>query len=61
VRGWDFETAPKQPGDGRVEFTKAMPPDGIAYALYKTEREHGDIVNDTTQVAVILANLCKPD
>jgi len=26
VRGWDFKTAPKQPGDGRVEFTKAMPP-----------------------------------
>ena len=59
VRGWDFHTATREPGDGRVEFAKAMPPEGVPYAVHKTAREHGELLNDPRQVAAILEQLCK--
>lgn len=57
VRGWDFHTAAKKPGDNRVEFPRAMPPEGVPYTVHKTAREHGYLLNDTRQVAAILAQL----
>ena len=57
VRGWDFQTAPREPGDGRVEFAKAMPPERVPYTVHKTPREHADLLKDTEQVSAILAQL----
>lgn len=57
VRGWDFRSAPKKAGDGRVEFSSAAPPEGIPCKVHKTSREHADLLNDTLQVAAILAEL----
>ena len=59
VRGWDFHTASKEPGDGRVLFEKAKPPEGVEYTMHKTEREHADLLNDTSHVSTILAQLCE--
>jgi hypothetical protein len=59
VRGWDFETAVKQPGDGRVPFPQAIPPEGVPHAVYKTAREHGVLLNDVGQVSEILEMLRK--
>lgn len=61
VRGWDFQTAPREPGDGRVEFAKAMPPEGVPYTVHKTVREHGELLKDTGQVWAILERLCVGD
>ena len=58
--GWDFQEASKEPGDGRVIFTGAMPPQGVPYAVYKTARQHGDLLNHISLVSSILASLCKP-
>ena len=58
--GWDFKEAPREPGDGRVPFAKALPPKGVPYAIYKTTREHGGLLNDITLVSKILAHLCDP-
>lgn len=57
VRGWDFRTAPKKPGDGRVEYSSVLPPQEVPYKVYRTSREHADLLNDTHQIAVILAQL----
>jgi len=57
VRGWDFRTATREPGDGRVTFANAMAPEGVPYTLHKTTREHADLLNDTRQVAAILSQL----
>jgi pimeloyl-ACP methyl ester carboxylesterase len=46
VRGWDFETAPKVPGDGRVALKDAMPPQGIPFQLISSEAEHSELLND---------------
>jgi len=59
VRGWDFQEAPKEPGDGRVPFVRALPPQGVPYVVYKTDREHGDLLNDISLVSTILKHLCK--
>ncbi len=57
VRGWDFRTAPKQPGDGRVLFAASVPPEGVRHVVYKTDRQHGDLLSDTDQVSTILEHL----
>jgi pimeloyl-ACP methyl ester carboxylesterase len=57
VKGWDFQTAVKEPGDGRVIFSKSAPPDGVPYRLYKSSREHGVLLNDTSQISQILLEL----
>jgi len=36
--GYDFASAPKAPGDGRVPFENAIPPPGISFKLYKTKK-----------------------
>ncbi len=57
VRGWDFQTAPKDAGDNRVAFAEAMPPEGVPRVVHKTSRQHPDLLNDPRQVAAILAQL----
>ena len=57
AKGWDFHEASKEPGDGRAIFTAAMPPEGVPYAVYKTARQHGDLLNDVSLVSSVLANL----
>jgi pimeloyl-ACP methyl ester carboxylesterase len=57
VRGWDFQTAVKEPGDGRVVLVNAMPPVGVPYTIWRTPRRHSDLVNDTKQVGAILGSL----
>lgn len=44
--GWDFESAPKVPGDGRVAFANAMPPEGIAFEVFETAADHTDLLSD---------------
>ena len=58
VRGWCFEEAPKEQGDGRVSSVSALPPSGVPHVVYKTEREHGYLLNDIDLVSTILTHLC---
>ena len=60
AKGWDFQKASKEPGDGRVIFTGAMPPEGVPYAVHKTARQHGDLLSDVSLVSSVLANLRNP-
>ncbi len=60
AKGWDFQEAPKEPGDGRVIFAGAMPPQGVPYVVYKTARQHGYLLNEVSLVSSILANLHNP-
>lgn len=46
VRGWDFESSPKEMGDGRVGEHFAQPPAPLSYETLYTEAEHADILND---------------
>ncbi len=46
VRGWDFESSPKEMGDGRVGQHFAQPPKPIPYETLYTEAEHSDMLND---------------
>ena len=54
VRGWDFVTAAKTPGDNRVEFLKASPPGGARHTTIRSTRLHEDLLSDTTQLDSIL-------
>ena len=60
AKGWDFQEAPKEPGDGRVIFTGAMPPQGVPHTVYKTAQKHGDLLNDVSLVSSVLADLRNP-
>jgi len=57
VKGWDFQSAPKEAGDGRVASAEAMPPEGVPRVVHMSARQHPDLLNDTQQVAEILAQL----
>jgi pimeloyl-ACP methyl ester carboxylesterase len=57
VRGWDFKTGLKEPGDGRVLFSAATPPEGVPHSSYKTRYEHGALLKDVSEVSQILAYL----
>ena len=59
VRGWDFITAPKKPGDERVDFERAITPAGVPHSVFKSSRAHEDLLNDTRQVGAILARLAE--
>jgi len=56
VNGFDFQSGPKAPGDGRLPFQFATPPPGIPYKLYKTKKAHMDLLN-LKKVPNILADL----
>ena len=57
VRGWDFVTAPREPGDKRITLANAVPPAGVPSKLFKSSRAHDELLSDTTQVESILAKL----
>jgi len=59
LNGWDFASAPMKPGDKRVAFAKAMPPGRMRYSIFKSSHAHEDLLNDTRQVASILAELSR--
>jgi len=59
VRGWDFITASKKPGDERVDFERAMTPAGVPHSVFKSSRAHEHLLNDTRQVGAILARLAQ--
>jgi pimeloyl-ACP methyl ester carboxylesterase len=59
VRGWDFRSAPREPGDRRVIFPEALPPKGVPFTLYESSHVHVVLLNDTRQVGGILTELCK--
>jgi pimeloyl-ACP methyl ester carboxylesterase len=61
VKGWDFKSGLGEPGDGRVLYSKARPPDGVPYTLHTTRNNHGALLRDTSQVSRILAQLCDVD
>lgn len=57
VKGWDFVSAAKKPGDNRVEFPKAAPPAGVRHSVFKSTRLHEVLLSDTKQVETILSKL----
>jgi pimeloyl-ACP methyl ester carboxylesterase len=58
--GWDFETAAKEPGDGRVSQKDSLPPSGIPYRLFYSESEHSDLLNDPKVITEINQMLNSP-
>jgi pimeloyl-ACP methyl ester carboxylesterase len=44
--GWDFQSAAKEPGDGRVSAKNAYPPAGIEYKEFESKFEHSALLND---------------
>jgi pimeloyl-ACP methyl ester carboxylesterase len=57
VKGWDFETAPKLPGDERVHFEGAVPPGGVPHRVFKSSQTHEELLNNTGQVQSVLTHL----
>ncbi len=55
VAGWDFESAPKEPGDGRVLEAHSLPPAGIPFEVFSSSMEHSDLLNDPAVVERIRA------
>jgi pimeloyl-ACP methyl ester carboxylesterase len=45
-RGWDFETAAKSLGDGRVSYESTMPPLGLSYRVFETDNRHDQLLAD---------------
>ncbi len=52
IRGYDFETRPKEPGDGRVREVDALPP-GLKYETLYVEKEHSQVLNDSSVIDLI--------
>ncbi len=46
VYGWDFVTAAKELGDGRVSVANSRPYAGIPHRIMYSDREHADLLND---------------
>lgn len=53
VDGWDFETAPRVPGDGRVAYLDSLPPVGIPHRVLLSLHEHSALLNDPGVIAAI--------
>ena len=51
---WDFKSLPKEPGDGRVCLTHALPPAGIPYTVFYSKAEHSSQLNDPEVIRLIL-------
>jgi len=56
VNGYDFVSAPKIPGDGRLPFMFATPTSGIPYNMYKSKKSHMDLLN-IKKIPLILNDL----
>lgn len=52
VRGFDFDTRNKEPGDGRVLERDALPP-GLRHQVFYSEAEHSQQLNDEKVIAFI--------
>lgn len=50
IRGWDFKSRPRVPGDGRVRYVSALVPDGIPSRVRLSTREHSEILNDVALI-----------
>jgi pimeloyl-ACP methyl ester carboxylesterase len=59
IRGWDFKSAQKISGDGRVAATN-LPPQGVKYDLFYSEYEHSHLLNDPKVIEVIEKALLTP-
>ena len=46
ILNWDFESAPKELGDGLVSFKDAYPPQGLKYTEFESKFDHGNLLND---------------
>lgn len=46
-RGWDLYSTERLPGDARVCFEHALPPEGFQYELTESALEHPSILNDS--------------
>lgn len=55
VDGWDFQSAAKVPGDGRVAFDHAKPPAELPYRLIETQREHTEMLMDPAMLEAVKA------
>lgn len=51
---WDFEQAPRQPGDGRVPLERARPR-RLSHTLVTSKAEHAALLNDPTVIEALLA------
>jgi pimeloyl-ACP methyl ester carboxylesterase len=51
--GWDFESAPQLPGDGRVAERDSVPPEGVPYRQMFSEKEHSGQLNDPVVIREI--------
>jgi len=59
VNGWDFDTMPQKPGDGRMKRCDTRPPKGVPFKEYTCEQGHAELLNDTI-VLQILQDLLLP-
>jgi Lecithin:cholesterol acyltransferase len=57
IRGWDFDSAPPEDGDGRVRASTSTPPAPLPYEQCFTTAEHGDMLTDPAVQARIAAFL----
>ncbi len=57
VRGYDFDTAPRSPGDGIVSLYSAMPPLWTNPKVFTSQRPHSQLLNDLTAVRRALESL----
>jgi len=55
-RGYDFQSM-RVEGDGTVEYTHMVPPEGIPFKEFSTNLEHANMLNDVDYVKKILAEL----
>ncbi|MBP7282145.1 MAG: alpha/beta fold hydrolase [Leptospiraceae bacterium] len=46
VNGWDFQSLPREMGDGRVLEKNSFPPKGILYETFYSSWEHSSLLND---------------
>lgn len=46
TRGYDFDTSPREPGDGRVLERDAIPPD-LKHTVLESEEGHSELLNDS--------------
>jgi pimeloyl-ACP methyl ester carboxylesterase len=53
VRGWDFRSHARHPGDGRVCYDHMLPPEGFEYEIVETQRAHSDVLNDPTVLDIL--------
>lgn len=71
IRGYDFETMPKEEGDNRVTYVGAHPPQGncelilqlrlsgVPYTEYLTTRDHAHLLDDPISLKIISDLLTK--